>query len=124
VRKITTFTQILKILGATSSGGDPKNVNYTYYEADVDYTINNGFNAVSYSLSIDADGIGDTGYAALKTLTDVQTTSCMKMVNKSGAITLVPGTVALNEVPQLSDGQVNRVVAQFAGQGRPVRYAS
>jgi hypothetical protein len=124
VRKISTFTQITKVMNPTSSGGDPKKVAYKYVESDVEYSINDGFSATDYAMDIDADGVSDAGYLALKSLTDVQTDTCLKMVTRSGSILLIPCTVALNESVSLQDGQINRCKASFSGNNRLTRYAS
>lgn len=124
VRKLTTLTQVTLVLTTSSSGGDPKTVNYKYIESDVEYSINDGFNAVNYTMDIDADAIGTAGYTALKSLTDVQTATCLKMVTRSGAIVLYPCTVALNESVKLADGQINAVTCAFNGLNRNTRYAS
>jgi hypothetical protein len=124
VRKISTFQQITGVMNPQTQGGDPKTVNYRFIESDVDYSINDGFNATSYNMELDADTIGSAGYTALKTLTDVQTDTCLKMVTRSGSLIFQPCTVALNEAVQLQDGQINRVRAAFNGNNRLVRYAS
>lgn len=124
IRKITTFQQITGVMNPTSSGGEPKTVNYKFTESDVEYSINDGFNAVNYQMAIDADQIGSAGYTALKSLTDVQTDTVLKMVTRSGSLVFIPCTVALNESVQLQDGQINRVQAQFNGNNRLTRYAS
>jgi hypothetical protein len=124
VRKISTFTQVASVLSASSSGGDPKTVNYKFIESDVEYSINDGFGATNYSLDLDADAIGAAGYTALKSLTDAQTNTCMKMVTRSGSIVLYPCTVALNESVKLQDGNINSVSVSFTGVGRIQRYAS
>lgn len=124
VRKISTFTQITNVMNPQSSGGEPKTVAYKFIESDVEYSINDGFSATSYTLELDADSIGSAGYTALKTLTDVQTDTVMKMVSRSGALIFVPCTVALNESVRLQDGQINRVSVSFNGNNRLTRYAS
>ena len=124
VRKATTFTQVSNVLGASSQGGDPKTVNYKYIESDVDFSLNDGFNATSYTLELDADSIGTAGYTAMKSLTDVQTNTVMLMVTRNGAKVYQPCTVALNEAVQLQDGQINRVRCAFNGNNRLTRYAS
>lgn len=121
-RKVQTWTQISQATGASSSGGDPKTVDYKYIESDVSYSINDGFNATQYQLTIDADAIGTPGYDALKTLTDVQTDTVLRMLTRSGARLYMPCTVALNDVPSLNDGQINTVTAVFNGNNRPIRY--
>ena len=122
--KLSTFTQITTVMSPTSSGGEPKNVAYKFIESDVEYNINDGFTATSYAVDLDADAIGTAGYTALKTLTDVQTDTVLKVVTRSGSILLVPCTVALNESVSMQDGQINRVKATFNGNNRAVRYAS
>lgn len=122
--KLSTFTQITTVMSPTSSGGEPKNVAYKFIESDVEYNINDGFTATSYAIDMDADAIGTAGYTALKTLTDVQTDTVLKVVTRSGSLLLVPCTVALNESVSMQDGQINRVKATFNGNNRAVRYAS
>lgn len=124
VREVTTFTQIQQVMNPQSSGGDPKNVEYKYIESDVAYNINDGFSATSYSMELDADSIGTAGYDALKSLTDVQTDTCLKMVTRAGSLVFIPCKVALNESIRLQDGQINRVTAAFNGNNRLTRYAS
>lgn len=124
VREITTFTQLTSIMNPNSSGGDPKTVNYKFIESDVEYSINDGFAATSYTLELDADAIGSAGYTALKSLTDVQTDTCLKVVTRSGSLIFQPCTVALNEAVKMQDGQINRVTSAFNGNNRLTRYAS
>lgn len=124
VQKVSTYTQITTIMNPSSSGGDPKTVNYKFIESDVEYSINDGFTATSYTVELDADAIGTAGYTAMKTLTEVQTDTVLKIVTRSGSILLVPCTVALNESVRMQDGQINRVTAAFNGNNRAVRYAS
>lgn len=122
VRKVQTWQQISQVTGASSSGGDPKTVDYKYIESDVSYSINDGFNATQYQLTIDADAIGSPGFTVLQQLTDVQTDTVLRMLSRSGARLYMPCTVALNDVPSLNDGQINTVTAVFNGNNRPIRY--
>lgn len=124
VRKITAFTQITSVMNPASSGGDPKTVTYKFIESDVEYSINDGFTATSYTLELDADAIGSAGYTALKALTDVQSDTCMRMTSRSGAVIFQPCTVALNESVSLADGQINKCRVAFNGNNRLTRYAS
>lgn len=124
VKKVTTWQQITQVLAASGSGGDPKNTEYKYIESDQAFSINDGFSATTYQLTVDADAIGTAGYTAMRSLTDTQTISVLQMVMRSGSKVFYPGTVALNENVQLQDGQVNRVVGAFNCQGRITRYAS
>lgn len=124
VRKISTFQQITMVTSSSSSGGDPKQVEYKYIESDVAYTINDGFAATGYAIDLDADAISTAGYAALKLLTEVQTNTVLKILTRSGSLVFQPCTVALNESLQLADGQINKVKATFNGSNRLTRYAS
>lgn len=124
VRKVNTWTDISQVTAVSSSGGDPITVDYRYLESDVRYSINDGFNASSYSVTLDADAIGTAGYTALKSLTDVQTNTILRVRTRSGQINLIPCTVALNEAVSMADGQINTVTASFNGNGRLTRYAS
>ena len=124
VRKVSTFTQLTTIMNPQSTGGDPKTVTYKFIESDVEYSINDGFTATSYTLELDADAIGSAGYAALKTLTEVQTDTSLKIVTRNGALIFQPCTVALNEAIRMQDGQINRVNVSFNGNNRLTRYAS
>ncbi len=121
-REVTVFTPITGVLSAASSGGDPKTVTYKYMETGNERSINDGFQATTYTIEIDADNINTAGYRALKVLTDVQRSSCLKMVMRSGGVIYVPCMVALNEAVRLQDGQVNRVPCVFNGQARLTRY--
>lgn len=124
VRKVSTFTEITSITAVSSSGGEPKTVNYKFIASDVEYAINDGFSATSYQLTLDADAIGGAGYTALKNLTDVQTDTVLKIVTRSGSLIFQPGTVALNEAVSMQDGQINTVSVSVAGTNRLTRYAS
>lgn len=124
VRKASTFVQITTVMSPTSSGGEPKTVNYKFVESDVEYSLNDGFSATSYAMDLDADSIGSAGYTALKALTDVQTDTILKFITRNGSIVLIPCTVALNESISLQDGQINKVKASFNGNNKLIRYAS
>ena len=124
VRKVTTWQQFEKVMNPQSTGGDPKTVNYKYVESDVEYSINDGFSATSYTLELDADAIGGAGYNAAKALTETQTDTIMQMRLRSGSPIYLPCKVALNENVKLQDGQINRVMVAFNGNNRATRYAA
>lgn len=124
VRKVTAFTQLTTVMNPNSGGGDPKNVNYKFVESDVEYSINDGFSATTFTLELDADSIGSAGYTAAKALTDVQSDTCLKVVMRSGSLIFRPCTLALNEDVKMQDGQINRVTVSFNGNNRVTRYAS
>lgn len=124
VRKATAFTQITSVMNPQTSGGEPRTVSYKFIESDVEYSINDGFSATSYQLALDADSVGSAGYTALRTLTDVQTDTILKILLRSGSVIYQPCTVALSEGVRMQEGQINTVVASFNGNNRLTRYAS
>ena len=124
VRKVTTWQQFDKVMNPQSTGGDPKTVQYKYVESDVEYSINDGFSATSYTLELDADAIGGAGYTAAKTLTETQTDTIMLMRLRNGSPIYLPCKLALNENVKLQDGQINRVTVAFNGNNRATRYAA
>lgn len=124
VRKATAFTQITTVMRPTSSGGEPKKVAYKFVESDVEYSLNDGFNAINRTMDLDADSIGSAGYTALQSLTEVQTDTILKTVTKSGSFTLLSCKVALNEEVLMQEGQINTVKVDFSGNSKSVRYAS
>ena len=123
VREVSTWQQLSKVMSPSTTGGDPKTVVYKFVESDVEYAINDGFTATSMQMEFDDDDTTD-GYSAMQTLTDSQSNTILKMLMRSGAVIYLPITVALNEMPILQDGQINRVRAQFAGNNRPTRYSA
>lgn len=124
VSKVTAFTNITTIMNPSTSGGEPKTVEYKFIDSDVNYVINDGFSAVSYKVELDADSIGGAGYTALKTLTEVQTDTVLKITTRSGSPNYIPCTVALNENVNMQEGAINRVTVSFSGNNRNTRYTS
>lgn len=122
-REVTAWTQLTKVMNPRSQGGEPKTVTYKWVESDVEYAINDGFTATSLTLEFDDDD-STSGYQAMETLTDSQGNTALKVLMRSGAVIYLPCTLALNIMPDLTDGQINRVRAQFAGNNRPTRYSS
>lgn len=124
VRKVSTLVQVDKVLSSTASGGEAQKIEYKYQESDIRFSMNDGFSAVSRQMEIDADSIGSPSYAALRTLTEVQSDTILKTVTRNGSFTLLPCTVALNEEVIMQDGQINRVRVDFSGNNKSTRYAS
>lgn len=122
VRKVTAFTQIPKYLNPNQSGGDPKNVTVRFMDEDTDTNLNDGFNAVQESFAIDADQFGTTSYNTLRTLSEVQTDTILKKTLKSGAQIFTPCTLALNENPTISEGNILTNTVSINGNGRITRY--
>lgn len=120
-REVTAWTQLSKVMNPNTSGGDPKTVTYKFLESDVEYSINDGFTATSMTLELDDDDT-TAGYTALRSLTDTQSNTVLKVLARSGSRVYLPCTLALNDVPRLQDGQINRISVQFNGNNRHTRY--
>jgi hypothetical protein len=123
-RKVSTWVQITTVLNPSTSGGEAKSVTYKYVESNVEFKINDGFSSVDRTMSLDADAIASPGYIALKSLTQVQTNTMMRSVAKSGAVSYLPCTVALNEEEIMQDGQIVTVNVAISGNNISTRYAS
>lgn len=123
-RKIAEQTRIPSIISMSNSGGEPKNVNYRFMDADQEFSINDGFSAVVWTVELDADILGTVGYTALQALTDSQAESALIVVTRSGARLLQPCKVALNDSVKFQDGQINKISCTFNGSAKLTRYAS
>ena len=123
-QKVTTWVDLDRTMNHATSGGDPKNVTFKFIESDVESTLNDGFTAVQRTFEMDADQIGTPGYAALKTLSTNQTATIVRRRAKTGAFSLIPGTVAFNEEETGSEGEIVRVKGSINGQNVSTRYAS
>lgn len=121
--EVTTWAQLSKVMNPATSGGEPKTVTYKFLESDVEYSINDGFTASSMTLEFDDDDT-TAGYTALRALTDTQSDTCIKQLMRSGSRVYLPCTLALNDIPRLQEGQINRISAQFNGNARHTRYAA
>ena len=122
VRKVTTWQQINKILNPSSSGGEPKNITVKFLASDVEENIHDGFTAITESFDIDADEFGSASYAALVSLTEVQTDTVLKKTLKSGSTIYTPCRIALNENVKMADGSIMTNSASINGNGKISRY--
>lgn len=123
-QKATTWVDIDQVLSTSTSGGEAKKVTYRYEADENEYEINDGWTPVTRTMEIDSDAIDTPGYNALLDLTEVQSTTIMRTINRNGSITLLPCTVALNEEEIRQDGQINRVRVDVSGKARSIRYKS
>lgn len=123
VRKATTWIQGDRTLNHGTSGGDPKEVTVKFVESDQEFTINDGFSAVKRTMSMDADMIGTPFYNALRDLTETQSDTIIQRRARTGAISLIPGKVALNE-DETEDQGIAVVKVAINGNSRTTRYAA
>lgn len=122
-RKITTWIQVPKVMNPQTSGGEPKPVNYEFLEDENEYQINNGFSATGYTIEID-DDIDTPGYAAVLKASDEQSETVLRILMKGNKNpTYMPCYVAMNPIPILQEGQINRLRVSFNGRARPTRYS-
>ena len=124
VRKISTFQQINKILNPSNSGGEAKNITVKFLESDVEENINDGFTAITESFDIDADEFGQASYAALVSLSEVQTDTVLKKTLKSGSTIYTPCRVAFNENVKMAEGSIMTNTVSINGNGRLTRYGA
>lgn len=124
VRKVSTFQQINKILNPNNSGGEAKTVTVKFLESDVEENINDGFTAISETFDIDADEFGSASYAALVSLSEVQTDTVLKKTLKSGSLIFTPCRVAINENVKMADGSIMTNGVSINGNGRITRYSA
>ena len=122
VKKLSDWVQVQKVMSPSMSGGEPKNVTYEFIEDENEYTIFNGWSAMTYTLEID-DDTTTAGYTALMAQSEVQTDTVLRILKKGGVNpTYIPCTVAINPVPVQQEGQIDRMRVQFSGRARPTRY--
>jgi hypothetical protein len=124
LRKVTDWLQVSQKLTINSTGGDPKTANFTYIETGDEQTVFDGFGATQYEIELDADSVGSAVYNQLKTLTDANTTSALRMTAPSGSVVLLSCTLAMNENPSMASGAIMANKVTFFGRGRSVRYAT
>ena len=123
VTKVLTWTDVLKVLSSSTSGGDPKKVTYRYLESENEQSINDGFNAVSRTLEIDADAIDSLGYQAVAKFSDSGDNTVLRTTTKKGATSYLACTVAMNEEVLTQDGNISRVSVDISGKAKSTRYA-
>ena len=122
-RKVLTWQSISRYKDQQNSGGEPKTVTVKWTDLDNEESLNDGFTAMTESFNVDADNVADAGYLLLRSLTQVQTDTCLRKVLKSGSKIYTPCRVALNENPKDSGG-VYVCAVSINGNGRLTRYAS
>jgi Phage tail tube protein, TTP len=121
-RKVTTWVDMDRTMNHNSSGGEPKQIAVKFSESDVEVSLNDGFTAVQRSFEMDADMIGTPGYEAMATLNQTQAPTIIRRRAKTGALSLIPGTVAFNEEEIEQEGQIVRVRGTVNGQNTSTRY--
>lgn len=122
VTKVLTWIDVPQILTSATSGGDPKKVNFRYMASENEQSINDGFNAVSRTLELDADAIDTPGYQAVAKLSDSGDNTVLRTTTKKGATSYLTCTVAMNEEVITQDGNINRVNVDISGKAKSTRY--
>ena len=83
-----------------------------------------GFSAVTRTFEMDADMIGTPAYVALASLSATQAPTVVRRRAKTGAFSLIPGTVAFNQEDIEAEGQIVRVKGTINGQNISTKYAA
>lgn len=123
LKKINTWTQISQIINATSSGGDPQYLTYSFLEQNFDSQIPTTTSAQTIALEI-ADDPTLAGYIAVRTAALARTNYPLRATLPAGGFLLYNGIWAFDETPSMSKGNLMSVKSSIALQGRPVRYAT
>ncbi len=123
-QKVSTWVDLDRTLNHSSSGGEARTANVKFIETEVETVLNDGFTAVQRTFEMDADMIGTPGYEAMKTLSQTSANTVVRRRAKTGALTLLPATVAFNEEETLTEGQVVTVRGTINAQNISTRYAS
>ena len=124
VQKVATWVDLDRTMNHSSSGGDSKTVTVNFLESDVEFVLNDGFNAVQRTFEMDADMIGSAAYNALKALNDTDAFTVVRRRAKTGAVSLIPAKVSFNEEESLTEGQAVTVKGTFNAQNLSTRYAA
>ena len=124
VRKVTTWVDLDRTMNHSSSGGEAKTVNVKFIESDVEFVLNDGFNAVQRTFEMDADMIGTPAYEALKMLSETNADTIVRRRAKTGALSLIPAKIAFNEEETLTEGQAVVVKGTVNAQNLSTRYAA
>lgn len=122
VRKANTFVQFLQVLTVDVSGGTPKTVSYKYIESENTQIINDGFEPVNRTFTLDADFLDSSAYGLLKPLFEAQSTTMLRTLKRNGKFTLLPCTASINVEETMTDGQVNAVSLAISGLNTSTRY--
>lgn len=124
VQKVTTFVELDNTTNHNAAGGEAKTATFSFIEHDQDMVVPDGQTAVQRTFDMDADQIGTAGYAALKTLSDTQALTVMRRRAKTGATTLITGTVFFSEEETGAQGGLVAVKATFFAKSTSTRYAA
>jgi hypothetical protein len=123
LRKISTWTPIVQVLGCDPSGGDAKYASVQLMDSDTEISLPDGFSATTLNMSI-ADDLSQPHNAVLRTASNSMKVAALKCVLQNGNILLYSGYVSFNENPTQTKSQAMAVKAGFALTGKVVRYAS
>jgi hypothetical protein len=123
LRKISTWTPIVQVLGCDVSGGDAKYASVNLMDSDTEISLPDGFSATTLNLSI-VDDLAQPHNAVLRTASNSAKVAALKCVLQNGAILLYSGYISFNENPSQTKGQAMAVKAGVALTGKVVRYAS
>lgn len=123
IRKINTWQQITQILEWNFGGGDINTGTYQFLENDFETE----FTTVSAAQYVDcmlADDVTNTGYLALKGISDIRGTNALRVSLPNGSKLLYQVGVFVNENPSMTKNEIMGIMTRLSIKNKVVRYAS
>lgn len=121
VQLISNWIEIPQVLTTTPNGGDPRFVDVNPLARRNGFQIPTGFNPASLSLTLGHDA-GNANYKTMKDISRTLQKVAFKQLLADGSATYGYGVLTVQNIAQLTSGQVNQVTAVFAAQGATNEY--
>lgn len=119
--KISDWIEIPQVLTTAPNGGDPRNIDVNPLARRNGFQIPVGFNPASLTLTLGHDA-GNANYKAMKAISRTLQKVAFKQVLADGTASYGYGVLTVQNIAQLTSGQVNQVTAVFAAQGQTIEY--
>lgn len=120
-QRISNWIEIPQVLTTSPNGGDPKFVDVNPLARRNGFQIPTGFNPASLSLTLGHDA-GNANYKIMKDVSRTLQKVAFKQLLADGSATYGYGVLTVQNIAQLTSGQVNQVTAVFAAQGPTNEY--
>lgn len=118
---VGTWTEIAQVLGIDSQGGDPRFTQIAPLTRRNAINMPTGFNPSSITLTIGHDP-NLAAQATMRSLSRRLAKVAFKMTLQNGAAAYAYGTLAMSEIPRMTSGQANSVIAALSVDGRMISY--
>lgn len=123
VRRIPSWTQILQILGSTSSGGEQQFTTYQFLESDAERRLPTNKSASGLTLTI-GDDPTLAGYIMVSEANDDRLARGLRIDLPSGSKLVYSAILSLNKTPSLTVNELMTVEMTASITNSPVRYAT